>query len=117
MQGIERDMRVRVDSYTRVCLTAIACLLTIIVLGLWADVGISSHVRAQEPVSRENRYQPRSTIDIGEMLAQQQMTNQKLDQIIKLLENGSAKVQVVEAAATASRPEVPSGVIQITPQK
>ena len=117
MQGIERELKVRVDAYTRVCLTAIAILLTVVVLGLWADVRVSSHVRGQEAVSRENRYIPRSSLDIGEMLAQQQQTNQKLDQLIKLLETGSAKVQVVDAAPTASGPEVPSGVIKITPPK
>jgi hypothetical protein len=117
MQPDQRNIKVRVDAYTRVCLTAIAMLLTVVVLGLWADLGrLGPRAVAQEPVSRENRYVPRSTLDLSDLLAETRQTNQKLDRIIRLLEDGQAKVQVVDQAAAQTQPEVPNGVIKIVPQ-
>jgi len=100
MKTQTRPKTVTVDRYTRFCLTAIAVLLTVLIVGLWADgVPPLRGAGAAEPT----RYQPQSTIEIGDMVRTQERTNEKLDQIIKLLEGGSVKVQVVQAA------EAPSG--------
>jgi hypothetical protein len=125
-KGNQQSLRVRVDGYTQVCLTAIAVLLTVLVLGLWADAGrLSGQAMAQEQVSRENRYTPRSVLQLDDLVAQQQQTNQKLEQILVLLESGKVKVQVVGGAAETApqpqpqpppKPEAAHGVIKITPQ-
>lgn len=115
MQGIDGSVKVRVDGYTRVCLTAIAVLLTVLVLGLWAELPTHGQKAvAQEPVSRENRYVPRSTLELGDLAAQQQVTNQKLDRLVELFETGQARVQVV-SAGQETQPEVGNGVIKIVP--
>jgi len=90
---------VRVDSYTRFCLTVIAILMTVLIIGLWAEMpNPASEAGAQE------RYQPRSTLDISELLAVQRETNAKLERLIGLFQNGTAKVQVVSGA-------IPSGTM------
>lgn len=98
MESQRRQKLVLVDGYTRFCLTAIAVLLTVLIIGLWADgVGLARNAGAAE-----QRYVPKSTLEITDMVRNQEQTNEKLDQIIRLLESGTAKVQVVQAPAAPS---------------
>lgn len=90
----ERAITVRVDWYTRVCLTAIAVLLTVVIAGLWADgVQLAPTARADDKIMFD------SAGDRKAMIAEQQSTNAKLDEVIKVLRSGEGKVQVVDAAS------------------
>ncbi|MCK4601916.1 MAG: hypothetical protein KAU28_05590 [Phycisphaerae bacterium] len=88
----KRKITVLVDSYTRVCLTAIAVLLTVLIIGLWAD-----GVRTVDDAQAAEKF-----LDTGaqrqEMLKAQQEVNTKLDNLMELLKSGEAKVQVVAGA-------------------
>jgi len=103
MKDANQETSVRVDNYTRFCLTAIAILMTVLIIGLWAEMpGPASRAGAQE------RYQPRSTMDITELLAVQRETNAKLQRLIGLFQNGKAKVQVVSGAAPSTTVPAPA---------
>ena len=105
----QAKVEIRVDTYTRVCLTVIAVLLTVLALGLWCQ--------AVPTVSPAGAAGPAGTADGGfgdtnaRILAQLEVakaTNSKLDDIAKLLTSGQIKVQVVKdekAAGGASGPQ------------
>ncbi len=92
MQRRPRDIRVNVDGYTRFCLTAIAVLLTVLIIGLWAEgVPGSAEARAEKaPVFGDTGAQRQVLVDA------QKATNAKLDELIALLKSGQVKVQVVQ---------------------
>ncbi len=92
----QKKMTVRVDGYTRVCLTAIAVLLTALVIGLWAEIPASVDARAAEPFlnTSAQREETKKAID---------GTNDRLDKIIDLLKSGEIKVQMVASAPDATR--------------
>ena len=94
---------VRVDGYTRVCLTAIAVLLTVLVIGLWADLtGPVREARAEskfrdskaQKALTEGRWGTSSAPQQAIARAQQE-SNLKLDELIKLLKSGEIRVRVV----------------------
>ena len=96
MQHDGQETRVRVDGYTRVCLTAIAVLLTVLVIGLWAESGwTTDDAHAAEPFV-DSSAQRRAMVDA------QQQTNRKLDEIISLLQSGRVRVQIAEGAGAAA---------------
>lgn len=100
-----RPQAVRVDAYTRVCLTAIAVLLTVVILGLWADgVPTAGELRAADKFLD-------SAAQRKAIMEQQKQTNAKLDVLIGLFKDGQAKVRLV--------PEGPvqAGGGQVAPQK
>jgi hypothetical protein len=82
-------IEIRVDAYTRLCLTAIAVLLTVMVLGLWAQTPVAAPALAADGFG-----------DTGARIAAQLdeavKTNAKLDQLLTLLSSGQVKVQVVK---------------------
>ena len=88
-----RRITVRVDWYTRVCLTVIAVLLSVVIAGLWAD-GVQL-----APTARAGDVMFDSTADRKAMIDQQQQTNAKLDELIKVLRSGEGKFQVVDSSA------------------
>jgi hypothetical protein len=89
---------VRVDWYTRICLTVIAVLLTVVIAGLWADgVQLAPTARADDKVMFD------STADRKAMIAEQQSTNAKLDELIKVLRSGEGKFQVVDSPAASDK--------------
>ena len=101
----EKQTTVQVDRYTRFCLTTIAVLLTLLIIGLWAD-GITTAGHAQAADSRSKFKDPTAakafkegrwgtSSATGKMAATQQQTNAKLDELIRLLRTGDAKVQIV----------------------
>jgi len=84
-----RAPRVRVDTYTRVCLTAIAVLLTLMVVGLWADLApMDGELGAAEKFLDTSAQRKVA-------LEQAKQTNAKLDQLISMFSSGQAKVRVV----------------------
>ena len=102
-----RPQAVRVDTYTRVCLTAIAVLLTVVVLGLWADgVPTAGELRGAEKFLD-------SAAQRKAILEQQKQTNAKLDELVGMFRNGQAKVRLVQEAAGP----VPAGGGKVAPQK
>ena len=86
-------MKVTVDGYTRILLSAITVLLTVLAIGMWC-----------ETPSMVPPAQAQGIPDSGQQLHQ---ISQKLDSIDKsiagmqkLMVSGAVKVQVVEAKAT-----------------
>lgn len=100
-----RPQQVRVDAYTRVCLTAIAVLLTLMVFGLWADLApINGELGAAEKFLDTSAQRKA-------MLEQAKLTNAKLDRLVSMFSTGQAKVRVVEDKA------VQAGGKQVAPRK
>ena len=105
-------VQARLDGYTRFCLTAIAVLLTVIVLGLWTESpSTTGTVVGAEPTFGNTAGQRK---DLVEGI---QTTNQKLDQIIALLRSGQVKVQLVEPETDPVGPGVQGGRIHVVPAK
>jgi hypothetical protein len=100
-------VEIRVDTYTRVCLTVIAVLLMVTVLGLWCQAVPSvSSLAAAGPAAgagigagtasgTEGSFGD-TNVRIAAQLEAIRLTNTKLDEIIKLLSGGQVKVQVVK---------------------
>lgn len=97
-----RIVTVRVDLYTKLCLSAIALLLTVLVVGLWAGAPLQTSAQAGtgDPLVVGA---PRDTGEgIPDAGAQRMATvngirdtNQRLDKIISLLEGGKLRVTAV----------------------
>ena len=95
---------VRVDGYTRFCLTAITVLLTLVVIGLWADHdAFTSQARAEKykddaakRAFSEGRWGTSSAAN--KLAAAQESTNKRLDELIALFRDGEAKVRIVEGS-------------------
>lgn len=81
-------MQVTVDGYTRMVLTAITVLLTILAVGLWYE-SPSTLESAQAKI-------PDQGMQLQVMIDLQMQTNQRLAQIQAALLSGNVKVQVVE---------------------
>lgn len=84
-------IHVRLDTYTRVCLGAITVLLTVLIVGLWAQMPLAGTAGAADTT-----FAPSLT-----SYKAQEITNAKLDELIALLKDGSVKVQVVGEARDA----------------
>jgi len=85
-----RNIEVRVDAYTRLCMTAIAVLLTVLIVGMWTQ-----HVQlAGEALAGEQFGETGARIALS--LEAQKLTNAKLDELIRLLTSGQVKVQLVK---------------------
>ena len=81
-------MQVTVDGYTRIVLTAITVLLTVLTVGLWYE-SPSTLESAQAKI-------PDQGMQLQVMIDLQTQTNQQLAQIQAALLSGNVKVQVVE---------------------
>jgi hypothetical protein len=90
------NMQVRVDGYTRVCLTAIAVLLTVLICGLWAQRSPTPQ-QAQAAQVFAN-----SSARLDDVVNAQTTTTQKLTELISLMKSGQVKVQVIEAPGAAT---------------
>ncbi len=95
---------VHVDLYTKVCLTAIAFLMTLLVLGLWTGGPIQAQ-RAQagpagDPLVVGDSAQTGGIPDTGAqryaMINGIKDTNTRLDKIVSLLESGKVRVITVD---------------------
>ena len=95
MECKDKKVVVQVDAYTRVCLTVIAVLLTVVIIGLWAD-GVP---RAEQAVGKIIPAEPRPPgpgTQRAQMLVAQKETNAKLAEVIAVLKSGDVKVRVTE---------------------
>jgi len=81
-------MQVTVDSYTRMVLTAITVLLTILAVGLWYE-SPSTLESAQAKI-------PDQGMQLQAMIDLQAQTNLQLAQIHSALLSGNVKVQLIE---------------------
>lgn len=85
----KKQIIVKVDGYTRACLTAIAGLLTVLILALWAQVPLAGKAEAVEGIV--TGAEQRSTqIDI------MKENTAKLTELIQLFKDGEAKVTIVQ---------------------
>ena len=92
---------VRLDAYTRVCLTAITVLLTLVIIGLWADhapLADQAHAKA-----RGTFVESGTQAQLVALVKAQQKTVAKLDQLLGLLKSGQVKVRLVDADARAAQ--------------
>ncbi len=92
---------VRIDGYTRFCLSAIVVLLAILIVGLWAEGPISPIPDAAGAgVSKspsDSTILPNAGAQRMDMIKAIGVTNDKLDKIIDLLKSGDIRVSLVEA--------------------
>jgi hypothetical protein len=82
-------MQIKVDGYTRACLTILCVLLAVLIVGLWSEMPMSSSVKAADDVTFGNSSAQRKAIET----AQDQVVG-KMDELIKLLKSGEVKVQI-----------------------
>jgi len=92
MENSEKGIEVKVDLYTRFCLTAIAALLTLLVIGLWAEAVPTANQASAEPA----RVFGDSAAQRDEVAKLQAQTVEKLKELIDLLKSGEVKVQMVQ---------------------
>lgn len=109
MKGARASHTVVVDRYTRCCLTAIAVLLTVLVIGLWATGPVGPSPTSAAP-PRPAGVAPDGIGNPGAqrmaMVQAIHTTNQKLDKIISLIESGKIKVIAVQEKPEDARPKV-----------
>jgi len=79
---------IRVDGYTKFCLTAITVLLTVLIVALWAE-RVPAGRTAQGRVPSLDSSGQRAT-----MIKELQKGNAKLEELISLLRSGQVKVRV-----------------------
>ena len=97
-------MIVTVDKYTRVVLTALTVLLTIVAVGLWCD-GPSSLETAEAKL-------PDSGLQFNLMIEELSQVNATIADLKQLLVSGAVRVQVVNAP-TGDKPSGAGIVSQI----
>ena len=98
MENERQRVHLRVDLYTRVCLTVIAALLTVLIVGLWADGVPSSREAIGSPAGIPDSGQQRERI-----IKEIQKTTAKLDRLIGLFEGGTEKVQIADGPAAGGK--------------
>ncbi len=92
--------KVRVDRYTRWCLTVIAVLLTVLIVGLWGPGSPwASDATAQSRRGKDGFVDPAMQRD--KQVKAIQSNGAKLQEIINLLKSGVVKVKVVDDAKGA----------------
>ena len=97
MSKEKQRVQLRVDWYTQVCLTVIAALLTVLIIGLWADgVNPAREARGAGGI-------PDSGLQRKQMIKALEDGTAKLDRLIGLFESGKAKVQVMEGGGKAGK--------------
>jgi len=98
METKRQTLRVRVDWYTRTCLTAIAVLLTVLVIGLWAD-----HApRGPEAQAAKPFVESGTQVQIVQLVRAQDRTTAKISELIALLRSGQVKVDLVGGEGRSS---------------
>jgi hypothetical protein len=90
-----KTIRATVDTYTKVCLTSIVILLTILIVGLWAnEVPMAS--QAQAAGNRQGPFIDSSTQNqLINVVEAQEKTTEKIKELISVMQSGNAKVQVI----------------------
>ena len=95
-------MTARLDDYTRVLLTVIAVLLTLVAVGLWTHTPSS--------ISTAQARLPDSGLQLNQIILELQRTRTSMDGVANLLRSGQAKVQIIEPAPVPVPP--PPAVIK-----
>jgi len=90
METSQEKNVIRVDNYTRVCLTVIAGLLTVLIIGLWADIS----PRARQAEAAEQFLN--TAAQRRDIVAAVEKTNAKMDQLLGLFRSGQAKVTIAQ---------------------
>ncbi len=107
---------IRVDAYTRVCLTVIAVLLSVLIVGLWAET-----VPGQSRAFARNNNPPKLFIDSAGQrkaaIAAQEKTTRKLEELISLFTTGQAKVQITDKASSTRSPTGARSNVHLKMQK
>ena len=90
---------VRIDGYTRFCLSAIVVLLAVLIIGLWAEGPISPvpDAAGADVSKTPSGILPNAGAQRLAMIKAIGATNDKLDKIINLLKSGNIRVCLVEA--------------------
>jgi len=86
MNEQEKTLRVKVDNLTRVCLACCTALLAVLIVGIWIE----------RPVTQANAGDLflNTAEQRDEIIAAQDRTTAKLDELMELLRSGDVKVQV-----------------------
>ena len=95
MSEKKNTLPVRMDDYTRLCLTAITVLLTVLIIALWAD-----HTPSPQPASAANGGLFKDTSPQSQLVGlrkAQEKTSAKVDELTRLFRSGKAKVRIVES--------------------
>lgn len=99
MGKTRRKVEIRVDVYTRCCLTVIAVLLSVLIVALWAQpLPLSGQAIAAPSAGIPDSGRQRQI-----MIEELQKNTSKLEQLIRLFESGKAKVQVVQDDKSAGK--------------
>lgn len=80
------------DNYTRVVLTVIAVLLTLIAVPLWtesADMTSPANAAVRQGI-------PDAGQQLNDLIVQVEATNATLDEIVRILKNETIKVEVID---------------------
>ena len=99
MKQRNNGIDVRVDGYTRWCLTAIAVLLAVLVVALWAERGAWTPQAVAEPGKRGVFVDSAKQRD--DLVKAMDRNTEKLQEIINLLKSGQVKVKGTEGAKEA----------------
>ncbi len=101
---------VHIDGYTRFCLSAIVVLLTVLIIGLWAN-GPASDVSDASAAAKAPKSSS-STLNLLDARAQRvgtlkaaQKTNKQLDKIIALLKSGEIRVSIADEGKKKEAPK------------
>lgn len=90
---------VRLDTYSQLCLTAIAVLMTVLIIGLWADrAPLASQAQAKGPFMESG-----TQTQLVAMVKAQQKTVAKLDQLLSVLKSGQVRVRIVNAGSAGAK--------------
>ncbi|RPI58345.1 MAG: hypothetical protein EHM48_10250 [Planctomycetaceae bacterium] len=99
MSNGKRHVVIQVDKYTRVCLTVIAALLTVVIIGLWSTALPSA---SQARAAGDDDLFGNSGGQRQAIIKAQEQTTAKIDDLIKVLKSGEVKVQIAGGGDGAS---------------
>ena len=98
MNENKEKMKVQMDGYTRGCLTIIAVLLTVLIIGLWANhTPLAGHATAKGPFLDNS-----TQAQLVDLVKAQNKTTAKLDQMLQLLSSGRLRVRI---SGTVTQPK------------
>jgi peptidoglycan hydrolase CwlO-like protein len=86
-------MKVTVDGYTRILLSVITVLLTVLAVGMWCETPSTVPSASAQGI-------PDSGKQLDEISQKLSSIDKSIAELQKVLVSGAAKVQVVEAKAT-----------------
>jgi len=109
MNSTESRTTVRVDGYTRFCLTVLAVLLTLLIIGLWANDGVFPAGSALAAPARDGvKVLTDAKVQRAAMISALEQTNRRLERILGILESGKLQVVVVERKGKKAAQNVPA---------